>query len=98
PGTYDYNNANRQNMRIQDVGKNKAAAFAEKMPDINPFANFEVHTEGITAGNVVGLVSRANLIVDGVDVTEPPAILAKFALHREAKRLGKPIIGGYDIA
>jgi tRNA threonylcarbamoyladenosine dehydratase len=98
PGTYDYNNANRQNMRIQDVGKNKASAFAEKMPDINPFATFEVHTDGITEENVADLVSRADLIIDGVDVTEPPALLAKFALHREARRFGKPVIGGYDIA
>jgi CRP-like cAMP-binding protein len=98
PGTYDYNNANRQNMRIQDVGKNKAVAFAEKMPDINPFAEYEVHTDGITEENVADLVSRADLIIDGVDVTEPPALLAKFALHREAKRFKKPVIGGYDIA
>ncbi|HEX5166391.1 MAG TPA: ThiF family adenylyltransferase [Thermomicrobiales bacterium] len=98
PGTYEYNNANRQNMRIQDIGKNKAAAFAEKMPDINPYAAFEVHTDGITEANVADLVGRADLIIDGVDVTEPPALQAKFALHREAKRLRKPIIGGYDIA
>jgi len=98
PGTYEYNNANRQNMRIQDIGKNKASAFAERMPDINPFAQFEVHTDGITAENVADLVARADLIIDGVDVTEPPALQAKFALHREAKRLKKPIIGGYDIA
>jgi CRP-like cAMP-binding protein len=98
PGTYEFNNANRQNMRIQDIGKNKAAAFAEKMPDINPYARFEVHTDGITEHNVVDIVSRADLIIDGVDVTEPPALLAKFALHREAKRLKKPVIGGYDIA
>lgn len=98
PGTYDYNNANRQNMRIQEVGKNKAQAFAERMPDINPFAQFEVHTEGIAEENVADLVSRSDLIVDGVDVTEPPAILAKFALHREAKRYKVPVIGGYDIA
>lgn len=98
PGTYEYNNANRQNMRIQDIGKNKAAAFAEKMPDINPYAEFEVHTDGITDANVADLVGRADLIIDGVDVTEPPALQAKFALHREAKRLRKPIIGGYDIA
>ena len=98
PGTYEYNNANRQNMRIQDIGKNKASAFAEKMPDINPFAQFEVHTDGITDANVADLVGRADLIIDGVDVTEPPALQAKFALHREAKRLKKPIIGGYDIA
>jgi tRNA threonylcarbamoyladenosine dehydratase len=98
PGTYDYNNANRQNMRIQDVGKNKAVAFAEKMPDINPFAQYEVHTDGITDENVADLVSRSDLIIDGVDVTEPPALLAKFALHREAKRFKKPVIGGYDIA
>jgi CRP-like cAMP-binding protein len=98
PGTYDYNKANRQKKRIQDVGLNKAAAFARKMPDINPYAQFEVHTDGITDANVADLVSRADLIIDGVDVTEPPAIRAKFALHTEAKRQRKPVIGGYDIA
>jgi hypothetical protein len=98
PGTYEYNNANRQNMRIQDIGKNKAAAFAEKMTDINPYATFEVHTDGITEANVADLVSRADLIIDGVDVTEPPALQAKYALHREAKRFKKPVAGGYDIA
>ena len=98
PGTYEYNNANRQNMRIQDIGKNKATALAERMPDINPYAKYEVHTDGITEANVADLVGRADLIIDGVDVTEPPAIQAKYALHREAKRFGKPVIGGYDIA
>jgi len=68
------------------------------MPDINPYAQFEVHTDGITDANVADLVSRADLIIDGVDVTEPPAIRAKFALHTEAKRQRKPVIGGYDIA
>jgi CRP-like cAMP-binding protein len=98
PGEYDYNNANRQNMRIQEVGKNKARAFAERMPDINPFVHFEVHTDGITEENVADVVARADFIVDGVDVTEPPAIQAKYALHREAKRFRKPVVGGYDIA
>jgi hypothetical protein len=98
PGTFEFNNANRQNMRIQDIGRNKAEAIAEKMRDINPYAEFEVHTDGITEANVADVVSRADLIIDGVDVTEPPALQAKFALHREAKRFGKPVLGGYDIA
>ena len=36
PDGYDVANMNRQSCRLQDVGRNKAAVFAERMHEINP--------------------------------------------------------------
>ena len=38
PDGYDVANMNRQSCRLQDVGRNKAAVFAERMREINPYA------------------------------------------------------------
>lgn len=98
PGEYDLPNINRQSVRLQDIGRNKAEVFRERMADINPFASVTTHTEGISAENVVELVEQADVIMDGVDVTTKPPLKAKFALHQEAQRRKKPVIAGYDIA
>jgi len=44
------------------------------------------------------LVQAADLIIDAVDVTTKPPLRAKFALHRQAKRFGVPVLAGYDVA
>ena len=98
PDGYDIANMNRQSVRLQDVGKNKAEVFQERMKEINPYATVDVHDKGITEENVGPLVEAADIVLDGVDVTTQAPIKHKFNLHREAKRLGKPVIGGYDIA
>ena len=46
-GEYAYEDANRENLRIQDVGRNKAQVFAQRMPDINPYARFELRDDGV---------------------------------------------------
>ncbi len=97
PGSYDLPNMNRQSARLQDIGRNKAVVFQERMRDINPYAAVEVDTRGIVAENVEDLVRRSAVILDGVDVTTRPPLLAKFALHRQAQRLGVPVICGYDV-
>lgn len=98
PDGYDVANMNRQSCRLQDVGKNKAAVFAERMKEINPWATCEVHDHGITNENVDDVVSRADVILDGVDVTTKPPLRHKVHLHRHARDKGKPVVSGYDIA
>src|SRR5205807_3037011 len=80
------------------LGRNKAAVFQERMRDINPFALIDVETDGITDENVQGLVSRAAVVIDAVDVTTKRPLAAKFALHEQAKRLRVPVVAGYDVA
>lgn len=98
PDGYDVANMNRQSARLQDVGRNKAAVFAERMQDINPYATVEVHEHGITEENVEDVVSRADLILDGVDVTTKTPLLHKVNLHKHAREERKVVVSGYDIA
>lgn len=98
PDEYDLHNLNRQNMRLQDIGRNKAEALRERVLDINPYASIEVVPDGITEANVRQLVETATIIVDGVDVTTQKPLLMKYLLHKEARALGKPVISGYDVA
>ena len=98
PDSYDLHNLNRQNMRLQDIGRNKADALKERVGDINPYANVTVEPNGITADNVEQLVAESDIVIDGVDVTTQTPLLMKFLLHKQAHAQRKPVISGYDIA
>ncbi|CAN5497969.1 hypothetical protein BH23CHL2_BH23CHL2_06550 [soil metagenome] len=98
PDEYDLHNLNRQNMRLQDIGRNKAEGLRERVSDINPYAEVSLETSGITADNVERLVQSADIIIDGVDVTTQSPLLMKFLLHKQARRYRKPVISGYDVA
>ena len=98
PDGYDVANMNRQSCRLQDVGRNKAAVFAERMREINPYATVEVHDHGITAENVDDVTSRADVILDGIDVTTKAPLRHKVNLHIQAKAKGRIVVSGYDIA
>lgn len=98
PDGYDLHNINRQSVRLQDVGRNKAEVFKESVADINPFASITVEPHGITPDNVERVVQQAAVILDAVDVTTKPPLRAKFLLHKAAKKYRKPVLAGYDIA
>jgi hypothetical protein len=98
PDGYDLHNINRQSVRLQDVGRNKAEVFQETMGDINPYASIVVEPNGITPDNVERLVRQSSVILDAVDVTTRPPLRAKFLLHKAAKQARKPVLAGYDIA
>lgn len=98
PEAYELSNINRQNMTVEDVGKNKAKAFCVRIRKINPHVETEVIEDGITPENVDRLVKASVVVVDGVDVTTPRALRCKFELHQSASRQGVPVISGYDLA
>ena len=98
PDGYDIANMNRQSCRLQDVGRNKAAVFVERMREINPYATVELHDHGITAENVDDVTTRADLILDGIDVTTKPPLRHKVHLHQHAREKKKVVVSGYDIA
>ncbi|MEX1158909.1 MAG: ThiF family adenylyltransferase [Thermomicrobiales bacterium] len=97
-GVYALEDASRENVRTQDIGRNKAVVFSDRMLEINPFARLIPHAEGITGDNVAGLVEAADIIIDGISSAEPAALQAKLVLHQHARRLGTPVVGGYDVA
>ncbi|MGH2543027.1 MAG: ThiF family adenylyltransferase [Ardenticatenaceae bacterium] len=98
PDGYDLHNMNRQSVRLQDLDRNKAEVFRERMLDINPYASITVHPHGITDDNVEELVRSSAIIIDAVDVTTQKPLRAKFAVHVQAKRFRVPVIAGYDVA
>lgn len=97
-GDYELNNLNRQQAGTADIGRNKAVVNAERVRSINPHARVDVRADGIAPETVDDLVGRADVVVDGVDVTEMAGMAAKFALHESAARLRVPVISGYDMA
>ena len=97
-GTYELNNLNRQSAGVQDIGQNKAEVCARRVAEINPRARTWVATDGIQPDTVAAMVGACDVVVDGVDVTEPAGWRAKWELHEAAARLGVPVISGYDMA
>src|SRR5580692_505215 len=97
PGEYELNNLNRQAADIADIGRNKAAVQADRARAINPEVEALVEPDGVTQDNVDWLVGTTDVIIDGVDVTEPAGIAAKRALHEEAWRQRRLVISGLDL-
>jgi len=97
-GTYEETNLNRQAMTLADVDRNKAAVHAERVLAIVPHCQVRLETGGILPENVAELTGQADLIIDGVDVTSPEGLLAKYRLHQQACAQRKLVITGYDMA
>jgi molybdopterin/thiamine biosynthesis adenylyltransferase len=97
-GRYDLNNANRQNMVLDDVDRFKPIVFQERCNAINPYARLEVCNIGITPDNVNDFVERADIVIDAVDVTGRSGLEMKFLLHEVCHEKRKAVICGYDMA
>jgi hypothetical protein len=97
PGEYELNNLNRQAADLGDIGRNKAEVQAAKARAINPEAELLVVPDGVTGENVDWLVGTTDIVLDGVDVTEPQGITAKRLLHDEAWRQRRLVISGLDL-
>lgn len=98
PGDYELNNLNRQDATLADLGRNKAAAQAERLRAVNPHASLEVHEEGVNPDTIAGLLLPGDFVVDAVDVTTEAGIDAKLALHRAAADRRLTVLTAYDIA
>jgi len=98
PGLYELNNLNRQNATLADVGRNKAEVAADRVRAINPSAHVAVFSDGVTPATIERLTESCDAVVDGVDVTTPAGLRAKFLLHQHAHRLRLPLVTGWDMA
>jgi hypothetical protein len=97
PGDYELNNLNRQAADLGDIGRNKAEVQAARARAINPEVEALLEPDGVTEDNVDWLVGTTDVVIDGVDVTEPAGIAAKRALHDEAWRQRRLVISGLDL-
>lgn len=98
PDGFELSNINRQQMRFEDVGVNKAVAVWNQARAISPFAQAKIFDRGIQDDNIDQALDGVSVVFDGIDVTTPRPILIKFKLHEAAKAKGIPVISGYDVA
>jgi hypothetical protein len=98
PGTYELNNLNRQDATLADLGVNKATASARRIHAVNPFADIEVHDEGVDPRTIGSVLRDGDLVIDAVDVTTKAGTTAKLGLHDAACARRTPVITAYDIA
>ncbi len=97
PGDYELNNLNRQGADMGDIGRNKAEVQADRARAINPEVEVLVEPAGVTEEIVDWLVGTTDIVIDGVDVTEPSGLAAKRGLHDEAWRQRRLVISGFDL-
>ncbi len=96
--TFELHNLNRQIACFDDVGRHKAVVAGERIASINSDADVTIYEDGVNHLNIEHLVTRSDIIIDGIDVTTGQGWIAKFALHQTARRHRKPVISGFDMA
>ena len=72
-----------------DVGRPCTEVMREKLHAINPAVEVLTVSENINENNVSGLVSQADVVVDGAPLFEE-----RYLLNREAVRQQKPLVMG----
>jgi adenylyltransferase/sulfurtransferase len=74
---------------MDDLGKNKARAAAVRLRGLNPEVRFNVHTERLTASNVLEVVADYDMVVDGTD-----NFPTRYLLNDACVLTGKPLVYG----
>ena len=70
PGAFDPPDMNRQiGASSKTMGRNKAEVYAEQIKDINPFANIEIYSNGVTEDNINSLIDGADFLIDCLDLS-----------------------------
>jgi molybdopterin/thiamine biosynthesis adenylyltransferase len=95
PERFEPTNFNRQfGADLTTLGLNKAEAVAQLLKPINPKAEIEVFSRGVTEENVERFVAGANLVIDEIEYTR---LDLSVLLHREARRQGKHVLIGVNV-
>ena len=88
--TVDESNLQRQIIHGQsDIGKSKAISAKEKIADINPYVNVNVHEVRLDTDNVMEIFSQYDLIVDGTD-----NFATRYLVNDACVLLKKPYVWG----
>lgn len=72
PEIFEINNLNRQAGATYDtLGQNKAKVISDVIKSINPYAEIEIFTDGVTPENIDSFVRGADLVIDETEYTHP---------------------------
>jgi len=90
PERFEVNNLNRQaGANFNNIGRNKAEIISEMILDINPHADVEVFTKGVTTDNVSTFVEGSNLVIDETEFTHHELGVM---IAREARKNKLPVL------
>ncbi len=90
PETFDTSNINRQyGSNFENIGKNKAEVLSQQIKQINPHAQVQVFSEGLSIENISLFVENGSIIIDGIDLYE---MQIKKALFDEARIKNIPVL------
>ncbi len=87
PGDFEVSNINRQfGATTRNIGKNKTEEIVKLLKDINPLADIEYNTTGVTRNaGIVSFLNDCKVIIDAMDFG---MIAESILLQREARRMG----------
>lgn len=86
-------NLNRQNYRVEDIGKSKAHALAERLLSINPNANITVINRFIDHDNVEEIVRDHDIAINALDFKSD----IPFVFDDWCKKYSIPVLHPYNI-
>jgi len=96
-GSYEMSNMNRQMVSLTDIGRNKAAVYAERIKNVNQEAHVKVWTAGLIPENVDIFLNDIDFLFDAVDVTTNQGMKMKLLLHEKAAARGIPTGSALDL-
>jgi sulfur carrier protein ThiS adenylyltransferase len=85
----DLSNLNRQQYRIQDIGRLKTEALSEILKEINPYLDVTTYAGHVNEENGGKLLENVNIICEATDVPETKSMLVDlfFTHFAETKKL-----------
>ncbi len=75
-------NLHRQNYEILDVGKKKTKALHEKLIRVNPYIDYEIYDEKLTAARIPEIFKDSSIICEAFDVASEKAMLTETVLTK----------------
>ena len=78
----DVTNLHRQHYTMQDVGVPKTLALLEQLEAINPYLDYETHTERVIPANAARLFAGCDVVCEAFDRAEQKAMLIETLLTR----------------
>lgn len=93
--TVEVSNLNRQHYTMKDIGVPKTLALLEQLEEINPYLQYEPHTERIIPANAASLFAGCDVVCEAFDRAEQKAMLIETLLERLPDT---PIVSGSGMA
>jgi len=89
--TLELTNLNRIRSSIAELTNSKVAATARQIYELDPYADLELHPEGLTENNLEEFMNELDVVIDEMD-----NLGLKIKLRQEAKKRGIPVVMATD--